>query len=151
MPQKEMGMMATSPYSLCLFINVYKENNSIQLRFLMMLSTDFLFSCMGFSLEELEKALWPVVPELKHFSRTRKRNQSLQENFQIRGFPGGSGVKNPLSHEDSIPVSGRSPGERNGNPPQYSCLENPMDRGTQLATVHGITKRIRHNLVTKQQ
>ena len=50
MPQKQMGMMATFPYSLCLFINVYKENNSIQLRFLMMLSTDFLFSCMEFSL-----------------------------------------------------------------------------------------------------
>ena len=39
-----------------------------------------------------------------------------------------------------LPVSGRSPGGGNGNPPQYSCLENPMDRGVWLATVHGVIK-----------
>ena len=40
----------------------------------------------------------------------------------------------------SIPGSGRSPGEGNSNPLQYSCLENPMDRGAWRATVHGVTK-----------
>ena len=40
----------------------------------------------------------------------------------------------------SIPGSGRSPGERNGNPLQYSCLENPIDRGAWWATVHRVTK-----------
>ena len=40
----------------------------------------------------------------------------------------------------SIPVSGRSPGEGNGNQLQYSCLENPMDRGVWRATVHRVTK-----------
>ena len=40
----------------------------------------------------------------------------------------------------SIPGLGRSPGEGNGNPLQYSCLENPMDRGPWQATVHGVTK-----------
>ena len=40
----------------------------------------------------------------------------------------------------SIPGSGRSPGEGNGNPLQYSCLENPMDGGAWWATVHGVTK-----------
>jgi len=40
----------------------------------------------------------------------------------------------------SIPGSGRSPGEGNGNPLQYSCLENSMDRGAQRTTVHGVTK-----------
>ena len=39
-----------------------------------------------------------------------------------------------------IPGSGRSPGEGNGNPLQYSCLENPMDRGAWWATVHGVAK-----------
>ena len=39
-----------------------------------------------------------------------------------------------------IPGSGRSPGERNGSPLQYSCLENPMDRRAWWATVHGVTK-----------
>ena len=40
----------------------------------------------------------------------------------------------------SIPGSGRSPGEGNGNPPQYSCLENPMDQGAWWAQVHGVAK-----------
>ena len=40
----------------------------------------------------------------------------------------------------SIPGSGRSPGEGNGNPLQYSCLENPMDGGDWLATVHGVAE-----------
>ena len=40
----------------------------------------------------------------------------------------------------SIPGSGRSPGERNGNPLQSSCLENPIDRGAWWATVHRVTK-----------
>ena len=40
----------------------------------------------------------------------------------------------------SAPGSGKSPGEGNGNPLQYSCLENPMDRGAWRATVHGVTK-----------
>ena len=41
-----------------------------------------------------------------------------------------------------------SPGEGNGNPLQYSCLENPMDKGAWQATVHGVT-RVKHDLVTK--
>ena len=56
-----------------------------------------------------------------------------------RGFPGGSyGKESACSVGDysSIPGLGRSPGEGNGNPLQYSCLENPMDRGTWQATVH---------------
>ena len=40
----------------------------------------------------------------------------------------------------SIPVLGRSPGGGHGNPLQYSCLENPRDRGAWRATVHGVTK-----------
>ena len=47
-----------------------------------------------------------------------------------------------------IPKLGRSPGEGNGNPLKYSCLENPIDRGAWWATVHGVI-RVRHDLVTK--
>ena len=62
-----------------------------------------------------------------------------------KGFPGGSVVKNPPANAgdaDPIPGSGRSPGEGNGNPLQYSCLGNPTDRGAWggWATVHGVTK-----------
>ena len=53
------------------------------------------------------------------------------------GFPGGSAVKNPPANAGNI-GSGRSPGEGNGNPLQYSCLENPMDREAWRATVHGV-------------
>ena len=47
-----------------------------------------------------------------------------------------------------IPALERAPGEGNGNPLQYSCLENPRDRGTWRAIVHGVT-RVGHDLVTK--
>ena len=51
-------------------------------------------------------------------------------------------VNNFCSEGDagSVPKLGRSPGEGNGNPPQYSCQENPMDRGAWRATVHGVTE-----------
>ena len=60
-------------------------------------------------------------------------------------FPGGSVVKNlPTNAGDmgSIPGSGRSPGGGNGNPFQYSCLENPMDREAWRATVHVVAKEL---------
>jgi len=56
-------------------------------------------------------------------------------------FPGGSVVKNLpaiIGDTGSIPGWGRSPGEGNGNPLQYSCLGNPMDRGAWRATGHGL-------------
>ena len=59
------------------------------------------------------------------------------------GIPGGSVVKNPPANAadtDSIPGLGRSPGEGNDNPLQYSCQGNPMDRGACRATVHGVTE-----------
>ena len=59
------------------------------------------------------------------------------------GFPGGSVVKIlPANAGDmgSIRGSGRTPGEGNGSPLQYSCLENPMDRGAWWGTVHGVAK-----------
>ena len=58
-------------------------------------------------------------------------------------FPGGSEVKASASNVrdmGSIPGSGRSPGEGNGNPLQYSCLENPMDGEAWWDTVHGVAK-----------
>ena len=61
------------------------------------------------------------------------------------GFPGGSVVKNPPANAGDlglIPGSGRSPGGRNGNPLQYFCLENPMDRGAWQAIVPGIAKEL---------
>ena len=70
--------------------------------------------------------------------------------MNVRGFPGQSVVKNlPANAEDmgSIPGSGRSPGEENGNRLQYSCLENSMDRGGWQATV----PKAKSQTGTKQQ
>ena len=60
-----------------------------------------------------------------------------------QGFPSGSDSKKSacnVGNQDSIPGSGRSPGGGHGNPLQYSCLENSMDRGAWRATIHGVTK-----------
>ena len=62
---------------------------------------------------------------------------------ELEGFPGGSDIKVSACNAGdpgSVPGSGRSPGEGNGNPLQYSCLENSMDGGAWWATVHGVTK-----------
>ena len=66
-------------------------------------------------------------------------------------FPYSSVGKESTCHAGdlgSIPVLGRSPGEGNGNPLQYSCLETATDRGAWWATVHGLA-RVGHNLATK--
>ena len=79
---------------------------------------------------------WTPIPAIS--------NSNLLPSFALFwGFPGGSGSKeSACSARDlgSIPGSGRSPGERNDNPLQYLCLENPMDRGSLWATVQGIAK-----------
>ena len=67
-------------------------------------------------------------------------------NSELLGFPGGSVVMNPpasagdAGDTGSVSGSGRSPGGGHGNPLQYSCLGNPMDRGAWWATVCGVTK-----------
>ena len=69
--------------------------------------------------------------------------ERLQLNYSGMGFPGGSDIKESACNAGdlgSIPGSRRSPGEGNGNPLQNSCLENSMDRGAWLATVHGFSK-----------
>ena len=61
----------------------------------------------------------------------------------LQDFPGSSDGKASTYNAgdpDSIPGSGRSPGEGNGNQLQYSCLENPMDLGAWWATIHGVAK-----------
>ena len=66
-----------------------------------------------------------------------------KSTLPVWGFPGASVVKNlPANAGDvgSIPGSGRSPGVRNGNPLQYSCMGNPINRGAWQATVHGVAK-----------
>ena len=70
-------------------------------------------------------------------------NEIISVYTLILGFPGGSDGKEPACDAgdlDSIPGSGRFPEEGKGYPLQYSCLENPVDRGAWQATVPGIPK-----------
>ena len=79
------------------------------------------------------------------------QNIIKMEPYNKRGFPGGSIGKESACSEGgsgSIPESGRSTGGGDGNPLQYPCLGNPMDRGAWQATDHGIT-RVEHDLATK--
>ena len=81
----------------------------------------------------------------------RKSSVPLPEDY-IKGavripwcFPGGSNGKESACNagdQGSIPELGRSPGEGNGNPLQYSCVENPMDGGAWWAVVHGVAKEL---------
>ena len=64
------------------------------------------------------------------------------------GYSDGKASACNVGDPGSIPGSGRSPGEGNGNPLQYCCLENSTDRGTLQATVHGVAV-VGHDLVTK--
>ena len=69
--------------------------------------------------------------------------QVLSQSSLYLGFPGGSEDKESICNAGDlglIPVTGRSTGEGNGYPLQYSCLENSMDRGAWWAVVHGIAK-----------
>ena len=63
----------------------------------------------------------------------------------IPGFSDGITSSCNEGDRGSVPGSGRSPGEGNGYPFQYSCLENSMDRGAWWGTVHEVSQRVRHD------
>ena len=82
------------------------------------------------------------VINLLNFEKAVKMKQKSREIIQ-GSFPGGSDGKESACNAGdlgSLPGWGRSPGEGDGNSLQYSCLENPMDRGAWQATVQGVTK-----------
>ena len=79
-----------------------------------------------------------MVDKMKHRLFPQKReNMDFHSGSEVKNRPARAG---DAGDEGSIPESGRSPGEGNGSPFQYSCLENPMDRGAQQAIVHGVTE-----------
>ena len=90
---------------------------------------------MGAFLIEKCKDTYQIVNE---YSLRRSWDSFI---FELLFLDGSDGKESSCSagDPDSIPGLGRSPGEGNGNPLQYSCLENPMDRGAWWAAVHGVT------------
>ena len=84
--------------------------------------------------------IYNIKPLIWNFQTWNYLNRFILNNDW---FPGGSDGKASACNAGdpgSIPGSGRSPGEENGNPLQYSCLENSMDGGAWWATVHGVAK-----------
>ena len=77
------------------------------------------------------------------YNLATKQQQQCGWQGSFLGFPGGSEVKASASNAGDLGLVlglGKSPGEGNGNPLQYSCLENPMDGEAWQATVHGVAK-----------
>ena len=70
-----------------------------------------------------------------------RRHVNISICVPVMNFPGGSNSKESTcdAGASASSLGGRSPGEGNGNPLQYSCQDNPMDRGAWEATVHGVT------------
>ena len=90
---------------------------------------------------------WPCIVEglleRDYLVDVRSKTGDRGRKTLFWGFPGGSVVKNSpanAGNTGSFPWSGRSTGEGNGNPLQYSCLGNPMDRGAWWTIVHAVTK-----------
>ena len=105
---------------------------------------------MGLLSEGSGAALWGGDGRLQRgflFRASQKEQREFQQressDHVYAPFPGGSDGRGSAYNAEalvSIPGSGRSSGGGNGNPLQYPCLENPMDRGAWRATVHGDAK-----------
>ena len=83
------------------------------------------------------------IENVSHLNAKPREKHIWRSSFNSGGFPGGSVIKNPLANvgdSGSISGSGRFPRGGNDKPFQYSCLENPMDRGAWQATVHRVVK-----------
>ena len=117
----------------------------------------FKMKCISFHGREVSllghmPTVWAflVAQLLKYQSETLARFLGPEDPWRrdrlptpVFGFPGGSDGKESAciaGDVGSISGLGRSPGRGHGNPLQYSCLENPMDRGAWRATVHGVAK-----------
>ena len=112
------------------------EENGNPLQYSCLESPHGQWSLVGYSLNRVGKSQTQLKRLSMHIQRVLTR-------FRTLGFPGGSDGKESACNVGdlgSIPGLGRSPGGGLGNPLQYLCLENPMDRGVWLATFHGVAK-----------
>ena len=98
---------------------------------------------MKYPFQEFNKSQAKPGLSTKHLRLTNKEERNMEFGFQ-----GSSVVKNPPDNAGDtglIPGSGRSPGEGNSNPLQYSCLENPLDRRAWQALQSIVSQRVEQN------
>uniref|UniRef100_A0A4W2F996 Acidic leucine-rich nuclear phosphoprotein 32 family member n=1 Tax=Bos indicus x Bos taurus TaxID=30522 RepID=A0A4W2F996_BOBOX len=119
-----------------------------------------LFNCEVTNLNDYRESVFKLLPQLTYLDGYDREDREapdsdaevdgVDEEEDDEGEWALNDVESACNAGDPglISGSGRSPGEGNGNPLQYSCLEYPMDRGAWQATVHGIA-RVGHDLVTK--
>ena len=109
---------------------------------LSMVGSNFDIATYFFLIEGNQKDNNLAQQYIHTLSGKKKDQDFLNPNHKVWSFPGGSVINPPDNEGDaaSIPGSGRSPGEGYGNPLQYYCLENSMNRGAWWAKVHGVTK-----------
>ena len=92
--------------------------------------------CLAWEMEKQRETEGKTKRERERRYMTLNRNGASLEVQSVKNLP------EMQETRGSIPASGRSPGEGNGNPLQYCCLENPMDRGAWQAPVHGVEMSI---------
>ena len=92
-------------------------------------------TCDLFITNRIQERQWNGTPEI--LSHAVKSYWASEVALLVKNLPATAGN---IRHVDSIPGSGRSSGEGNGYPFQYSCLDNSMERGAWHTTVHGVTK-----------
>ena len=85
----------------------------------------------------ISHTLTPFLPAIKLWQAKAKKKSGGGVAQLVKNLPA---IAGDTRDSGSIPGSGRSPGEGNGNLLQFSCLGNPMDRGAWWATVHGVAK-----------
>ena len=107
-------------------------------------------SCLKYSVLPISVSLFPSL-HLESFQPYFLIIHFWSPFLSLLDFPNSSDCKESACNVGdlgSVPGLGKSCGEGNGNPFQYPCLENPMDRGAWQTTVHGVS-RVRHNTATK--
>ena len=97
----------------------------------------FFSKIAGTESEGESTVILSIKCHLNQFYYITKQISASQVALVVKNLPTNAGDVRDVG---SVPGSGRSPGEGNGNLLQYSCLENPMDRGAWWAIVHGVTK-----------
>ena len=145
-PEVELKLPALTSFSVSLPVTLPRSRKTASKRSLLLIQI-YPSSCNDFPVKDKKKERKPFL--FHDFSLPQGTSPCpeilslfISLSF-VLGFPGSSEVKASACNVRDLglnPGLGRSPGEENGNPLQYSCLENPMDRGAWWAILHGVAK-----------